>query len=197
MRIILLPVLILSFFFSVNANGTLIDRGNGLIYSTILDMTWIQDPTVYGEMTWDQAQSWANDLSYAGYTDWRLPTAFVADGQYEKNSEFGILYHDELGNDWRLSWYGQAYDPGPFTLSYAYWGAHSSSDVYYNGFFLDDGTSFAIPKQFINFSSSGVWAVRNGDVASVPEPSTLILLGTSAVIILGAKCRNRVAVVKS
>jgi hypothetical protein len=69
----------------------LIDRGNGLIYDTVLDITWIQagnfcgtNPTdpgciaagadANGAMTWSEAVFWANNLVYAGYDNWRLPT---------------------------------------------------------------------------------------------------------------------------
>ena len=31
-------------------------------------------------MTWDDAMIWADNLIYAGYTDWRLPTACNLDG---------------------------------------------------------------------------------------------------------------------
>lgn len=55
-----------------NSNGTVTDTGTGLIW---------QQAT--GNMTWKEALSYCENLSLAGYTDWRLPNirelAFLAD----------------------------------------------------------------------------------------------------------------------
>lgn len=71
------------------AEAGLIDRGNGLIYDDVLDITWLQDAnyaaTQYattsgaegdadGLMNWGDALAWADGLVYQGYDDWRLPT---------------------------------------------------------------------------------------------------------------------------
>lgn len=87
---------------SWHAGAGLIDRGNGLIYDDVLDITWLQDanygagsfydqtsngnpvgvdlssdpccsPASDGLMTWHNAMAWAEDLIYEGYDDWRLP----------------------------------------------------------------------------------------------------------------------------
>ena len=55
-----------------NAEATLFDRGNGLIYDDVLDITWLQDAdysktSVYssnGMMTWYDATAWADQLEY-------------------------------------------------------------------------------------------------------------------------------------
>ena len=74
-------VIFIALFCISNANAALYDRGNGMIYSSILDMTWIQDTTPYGQMSWNDAVEWAANFEYAGYNDWRLPTSFVNDGK--------------------------------------------------------------------------------------------------------------------
>ena len=80
------------------AQATLIDRGNGLLYDNVLDITWLQDANyaftsgyaaanavdnginatdnifANGRMGWTAATTWAANLSYAGYNDWRLLT---------------------------------------------------------------------------------------------------------------------------
>ncbi len=76
------------------AQATLIDRGDGLIYDDVLEITWLQDAnyaaTQYtntggaegdadGLMNWDAAMTWAGSLSYVSptygtLTGWRLPT---------------------------------------------------------------------------------------------------------------------------
>jgi hypothetical protein len=60
----------------------LYNRGNGLIYDAELDITWLQDANYAqtsgydddGQMSWEDANTWAAGLVYGGYDDWRLPT---------------------------------------------------------------------------------------------------------------------------
>ena len=65
------------------AQATLHDRGGGMIYDDVLKITWLKDANYAktsgysankGLMDWTAANTWANNLSYGGYTDWRLPT---------------------------------------------------------------------------------------------------------------------------
>ena len=52
---------------SLSANAALYDRGNGLIYDDVLDITWLQDANYAqtsgydtdGRMTWIEAKAWA------------------------------------------------------------------------------------------------------------------------------------------
>ena len=67
---------------SGTAQAVLVDRGLGMLYDTTLNITWLQDAnyartSVYdadGKMTFAQASSWAANLIYGGFTDWRLPS---------------------------------------------------------------------------------------------------------------------------
>jgi hypothetical protein len=67
---------------SISAHAVLIDLGGGMIYSTDMDLTWLQDAnyartsgvSVDGTMTWDEANTWATNLVYGGVGGWRLPT---------------------------------------------------------------------------------------------------------------------------
>jgi len=98
-----------------------------LIYDTDLDITWLgfgnhAAESIYddghsatdGRMTWASANNWAADLSYLGFTSWRLPTAvaiqddpscqsiqYPGDGNFYnyncRSSEMGHLFYDELG----------------------------------------------------------------------------------------------------
>lgn len=75
-------------FLSNAAQAELIDRGNGLIYDTVLDITWLQDANYAqtsgydddGYMTWYEATEWADQLVYAGFSDWRLASVCVSAG---------------------------------------------------------------------------------------------------------------------
>jgi len=59
------------------------DRGNGLIYDEHLNITFLANANqaraqglgVNGRLTFEQARQFVDQLVYAGYDDWRLPTA--------------------------------------------------------------------------------------------------------------------------
>jgi hypothetical protein len=67
---------------STSTHAELIDLGGGMIYSTDLDLTWLQDANYArtsgyssdGLMTWDGANTWVTNLIYGGLGGWRLPT---------------------------------------------------------------------------------------------------------------------------
>ena len=54
--------------------STNIYRGTDAFYDTVLDITWLRNADVNGRQTWAVANDWANNLTYGGYDDWRLPT---------------------------------------------------------------------------------------------------------------------------
>ena len=74
--------LLLSVFLSGSARATLFDRGSGLIYDDVLNITWLQDANYAktsgfdadGLMTWANANTWADNLVFGGFSDWRLAT---------------------------------------------------------------------------------------------------------------------------
>jgi hypothetical protein len=71
-----------------SAQATLIDRGGGLLYDNVLNVTWLQDANYAktsgydsdGMMNWNQSTTWTGNLSYYDsvrnltYDDWRLPS---------------------------------------------------------------------------------------------------------------------------
>ena len=106
-----------SLIFTTATHATLIDRGSGLIYDTDLDITWLADANYAmtsgydadGRMSWSDALAWAQQLDYAGFTNWRLPTTLDPDpscveresikGPYLydcSGSEMGHLFYNEL-----------------------------------------------------------------------------------------------------
>jgi len=72
------------------------DRGGGLIYDDVLDITWLQDANLAvsetfgasvisttGQMDWDTAIRWIeamNASSYLGFNQWRLPKIMPING---------------------------------------------------------------------------------------------------------------------
>jgi len=56
--------------FTDNGDGTVTDRATGLMWMKV-DSGILKK----GKMDWEQALEWAENLEYAGYSDWRLPNA--------------------------------------------------------------------------------------------------------------------------
>ncbi len=170
----------------------LIDRGGGLIYDTDLNITWLQDANYAktsgydadGRMTWYNAKTWADNLVYHGYDDWRLPSTLQPDpncsiqGQASHgynciDSEMGHLYYIELGNTGGLIPY-----MGQFFNLQSYW--------YYSSTEYSPAPDFAWGFSFLDIPSStsneSGWqatpikngncyaiAVRDGDSFPIPE----------------------------
>ncbi|MEI7466273.1 MAG: hypothetical protein WCJ87_13080, partial [Burkholderiales bacterium] len=117
------------------AQALLVDRGSGMLYDTALNVTWLQDANYaktsgycnapgncsnaqgrVGAMTWTQANAWANNLNYGGYSSgWRLARNTPVNGTQSgwnytwsasgstdvgynitSNSELGYMYYVNL-----------------------------------------------------------------------------------------------------
>ena len=95
------------------AQAAIFDRGGGLIYDDVLNVTWLSDANYVktggydadGNLNWNEATTWAADLSYydsvrnVTYTDWRLPDyrdiAGACDDVFRDcGSELGHLFYD-------------------------------------------------------------------------------------------------------
>ncbi|WP_445372372.1 hypothetical protein ACH518_06945 [Methylomonas sp. HW2-6] len=106
-----------------DAQAALLDRGGGMLYDTVLNVTWLQDANYAntsgydadGKMNWYEAMAWAEQLEFGGFGDWRLASIkpvngiaynenFSNDGSTDyswnvtsPNSELGYMYFVNLG----------------------------------------------------------------------------------------------------
>jgi len=130
MKRILTLVVVFALLFAGGPQAALVDRGGGLIYDTVLNVTWLQDAnyaetTRYdadGAMRWTQAKLWAETLVYndsvrgVTWTDWRLPKTLPVNGE-SYNYSFTNIGATDVGN--RISAPGSAY-PGSIGSEMAY-----------------------------------------------------------------------------
>ena len=181
---LIIPVL------AVTANAALVDNGDGTITDTDRGLMWLKDAGL-GVITtsWYDAMRWAENLTYADYDDWMLPSARSEDGSdcfgYDcVDSEFGHIYLTELGN----AQGGPRTNDGPFINfpSQSFW----TRDVYdqeaqggwiYVGIFdFQYGHSGA---KFSDWPSpEASWAVR-----IVPEPISSILFVAGGTLLAGRR----------
>lgn len=224
MRVHVLKVVPIATLLAVGVGTTsaaLVDRGGGLLYDTVLNITWLQDanyartsgfdPTD-GQMSFAAASDWVSNLSFyhapsgKTFTDWRLPTVTPINGvsfnynfQYDgnsdngfnissKNSELGYMFFVNLGLTAQYDKDGNSQPtygvPGPYgqdvdvglvknLKNYAYWtqtnytGPAPGYDIWV--FSLKRGSQDPYGKSY----GLVPWAVAAGDIAPVPEPSTI------------------------
>ena len=122
MKKIASAVAVVGWLASGSAQAALFDRGGGLLYDDVLNVTWLQDANyaktrgydAEGLMDWAAAKTWAANLTYGGFSDWRLasntPVGAGWDDSYSANgstdvgfnitsphSELSYMYYVNLG----------------------------------------------------------------------------------------------------
>ncbi len=159
------------------SGATLWDRGEGLIYDDVLDITWLQDANyaqtsgydTSGEMTWNEANAWVESLVYSGYNDWRLPETLPVAGGDTYNHAYSYIGATDRG--YNKSAPGSAY-PGTTSNEMAYlyynylgnlgWldlnGVHPDGHDFHNPnvTFIDGGTGESI--SFLNVQPQYYWS---------------------------------------
>ena len=197
---------------SSSSHAALYDRGNGLIYDDVLNITWMQDANYAqtsgydadGEMTWADANTWADQLSYGGFDDWRLASAGNAPafGYNVTTGELNHMFYNNLGNTENNSILGNVSftdaTPGGGTESFL----NVQSDVYdfywygeelapYTDLAWAFGTNIGLQGQASKLDIGYSWAVRAGDVSTVPVPAAAWLFGSALAGLLVARRKNK------
>jgi hypothetical protein len=209
---------------SSSSHAVLYDRDNGLIYDDVLNITWMQDANYAqtsgyaaanavgapsnspnsidadGRMGWSAANTWAAQLEYGGFDDWRLASAgnAPAGGFNVTTGELGHMFYNNLGKTAGNSILGNVSftdaTPGGGTesflnvQSFAYWyGEEYAPDT--NGAWAFYNVSGNQTPNY-KFASNYSWAVRAGDVSSVPEPAVAWLFGSALAGLLVIRRRN-------
>ena len=177
----LFPILLLlaGIGLASTAQAELIDRAFA-VYDTVSHLSWLKDANYAqtsgydadGQMTWADANTWANGLTVGGFTGWRLPTALNADGSgpcgpgYNcTTSELGYLYYTDGGLSQGQNITSSAVLSGLFSnmQNFVYW-----SGAEYAPFPLSRGTS--IPALAASSSAVRTMATMRGPCALAMSP---------------------------
>ena len=182
MNIKLLTAAVLVFGVSFGAQASLTSSGPLTVFDSGQNLTWTKDANLNGQMDWITAVMWANNLDYAGYTDWVLPTITQLTNQFSTNlgEAAGSSIADSHNANYNL-----------FTnVSYGYWSGSEYAPNPGSAWVFNTGTGYQL--NGIKYGLLYAWAVRPGDVAAVPVPGAFWLFGTALVGLIGLKRRGSI-----
>lgn len=195
------------------ADAALIDRGNNLIYDDDLNITWLADARYArtsgyhseGLLTFTEAESFVNQLTYAGFTDWRLPAApedlstcsmsgSAGRHGFCSGGELNHLFYDEFGGE-----------PNTAIIDHNNGNLNLFDNISIHDWVWTDrvtpynsGAMYAYTFQFgrmhyvMGSSNLSVLAVHDGDIGTVPIPAAVWLFVTGLVGLAGFGRRNRI-----
>ena len=175
--------LIFFLFLSFNATAALYDRGNGLIYDDVLDITWLADANYAqtsgydadGRMDWQASFNWVDGLSLGGFSDWRLPLDAEEGVDY---SELQYMFITNLGNPSSLC-QPSCTENVSFTdalsgMSFSFLGLENQT-FWYGGrrlsaWKLNYRSSWMNSALAQMSNTYSAWAVHDGDIGLAPVP---------------------------
>ena len=205
-----------------SAQAALHDRGSGLIYDDVLNLTWLQDANYAkttgfdadglmsrsGSFEWIKSLSYFDSIRNVSYQDWRLPsvdplngasfnTYYLPNGSVDWGyniSASGTIYSGSTASEMAFHYYNNLAgiaardinnvvesNPGPKATELfiniqngVYWGEVDGRSSAYWIFSFSDGM-----QSDSRIGEYYTWAVRDGDVAAVPEPDAcgMLLVG--------------------
>ena len=176
------------------------DTVTDAFYDTTLNVTWLRNANVNGQMNWNDANAWAANLVFGAYSDWRLPTMvdtgaagcdFVVAGGtdcgYNVQTKSGATVFSEMAHLYQVTLGNLAlYAPGT-NVHQPGWGLSNTgdfqnmqSDAYWSGLSYAPDANYAWQfstlvgtQGYFLKSGSGdlsALAVRFGDVAAAQVP---------------------------
>lgn len=187
--------------FATPARAELINLGNGMIYDTVQDLTWLQDLNFVqhsgfdadGRLTYDQAEAYVSGLTFGGYDDWRLPQSRNNLLESQSDDEVTDLMnqlggHPRINSSGLWSGYTMPTSLSPFVGTFWFvWVAPvpgsepclpSLAHCYsWMGWTTVDQSAY---HWSADEPGPTAWAVRDGP-SRVPEPSTWLLVGLGLI----------------
>ena len=203
---------------TLSANAALYDRGDGLIYDDVLNITWLQNANYAakqyedtkglegsedGRMTWEKAKEWVENLSYQGHDDWRLPSvgSNPDTGFNRESGELGYMFYVNLSNT-------KNQDTGAIKFKFqdaannnvekefsdlqdGAYGVYWYKEKYITGLAWAFRTTDGDQIQAASDNKNFIWAVRTGDYKPLPVPEAAWLFGMGLISLVGVKRRYR------
>jgi len=151
------------------AQAALVNQGNATVLDTNTNLIWLQDWNLNGSASRSTQNAWAAGLTFAGSSDWQLPTRI----------EFGALF----------TAYGNLRYAGPFTnVLNNYWAEEDASSPGMAMYFTPtDGANGSGIQSY----QVGGTAVRLNVTAAIPEPQTYAMMALGLAAIGGFVARRR------
>ena len=170
---------------SMSSHASLVDNGGGLIYDTVLDITWAQPDAL---RSWDDVKTWAAGLTLGGVSGWRLPYISVAAGAGPltggpidcstateiacRDNELGYMFYHNLSGTRNQSVLISG-DPDlalfPTLRDGYYWSGTQGSTIFVWDFLFFKGLQLLTITPGADYS----WAVHAGNVGAVPAPTAV------------------------
>ena len=195
-------------FLSTATPAALVDNGGGLVYDTVLDITWAQPDEVI-DWGWT-ANARAAGLTLGGVSGWRLPYISLAAGSFTgspvdcstatevacRDNELGYMFYQNLSRTFGQSILDSG-DPDlalfPGLGSNPYWPGYWSSTLFDSSYewyvdFRDGSQDYTFRENY-----RYLWPVHAGNVGAVPVPSAALLLGSGLLSLIGIARRKKTA----
>jgi len=104
--------------------GDLVDNGDETVSDTTTGLMW-QQATAANMMDWQNALSYCEDLSHAGYTDWRLPNHLESDSLADLTRQDPAVNTDFFPDTYSWNYWS--------STTYPYQGDHAYHMYFQNG----------------------------------------------------------------
>ena len=182
---------------STLANAELLDRGNGMVYDSEQNLTWMQNANVMGKISVQKATEWVENLEYGGHDDWRLPTTlqyddpscledtrhidfaifnerhhFCTNGEMENLTSTADPYSNPVFYNVQRSryWTSTPYRDGIDPCVEGDFCTKDGDNGIRKNFFWQWDFERSIKTTLAGGNSRYVWAVRDGDVDDIAPP---------------------------